>query len=187
MLLAIKASYQTLSINSRSLGLIRKRNVLHETPSRPQHLFPFHIRNETTSERYREEGGLRMKEKGHQDGCFLGRKASRQMKGQVHIFTLDQSFSICRGGVPPSSAIPYVNIFHLAFIVKRSWERDFCKTTGFQQISMKAQPPNAPHPVTLIQQAPGAVEASPYEWDYFTVRQRGLGFFFWTRIAMNHS
>lgn len=31
--------------------------MLHETPSRPQHLFPFHIRNETTSEHYREEGG----------------------------------------------------------------------------------------------------------------------------------
>lgn len=106
MLLAIKASYQMLSINSHSLGLIRKRNVLHETPSRPQHLFPFHIRNETTSEHYREEGGLRMKEKGHQDGCFLSRKASRQMKGQAHIFTLDQSFSICPGSVLPSSAIP---------------------------------------------------------------------------------
>lgn len=63
MLLAIKASQQMLSINSRSLGLIRKRIVLHKTPSRLQHLFLFCIRNETTSENYWGERGLGTKEK----------------------------------------------------------------------------------------------------------------------------
>lgn len=63
MLLAIKASQQMLSINSHSLGLIRKRMVLHKTPSRLQHLFLFHTRNETTSENYWGERGLGTKEK----------------------------------------------------------------------------------------------------------------------------
>lgn len=78
MLLAIKASQQMLSINSRSLGLIRKRIVLHKTPSRLQHLFLFHTRNETTSENYWGRKGVGNKGKSPQDGCFLSKKSQRE-------------------------------------------------------------------------------------------------------------